>query len=198
VHLAAFPTALEADLVDRLRGDADWLISVVAEERTEKNPPIAMGGLRGPRIGDGVVGHILVTRIRIDGIEDAVFGAIAPVAVPPEFQRRGIGSAIIRRALEDARAMGLGAVFVLGDPAYYARFGFRRADEYGIRCAWDGTEDAFRVVELVDGVLRTRDLSPGRHSDRPLPQGERLRADADGARAPVRVARYHEAFSACE
>lgn len=171
VHLAAFPSPAEADLVDRLRGDPDWMVSVVAEDEGQ---PIQIGGLRG----SGIVGHILITRVRVDGAPDgAEYGAIAPVGVLPTHHKRGIGSALNTRAIEEARAMGLGGLFVLGDPAYYGRFGFERADRFGLRCAWDGTEDAFRVIALDATSLTIRDA---------------------GAPGPLAMVRFHEAFSAFE
>lgn len=99
---AAFEQAVEADLVDRLRADGDAAISLVAiaDER--------------------IVGHILFSPL------GAPFRALAlaPVAVSPERQGSGIGSALIRSGLDRARAAGWQGVFVLGEPAFYRRFGF--------------------------------------------------------------------------
>jgi putative acetyltransferase len=106
VLLAAFPTALEADLVDRLRRHFDSEISLVAEE------------------GGKIVGHIMLSRMTAegDGRQYRALG-LAPVAVVPERQRR-VGGALIEQALASARLLGEELVFVLGEPAYYARFGF--------------------------------------------------------------------------
>lgn len=102
VVAAAFEQAVEADLVDRLRADGDAAISLVAiaDER--------------------ILGHILFSPL------GAPFRALAlaPVAVSPERQGSGIGSALIRSGLDRARAAGWQGVFVLGEPAFYRRFGF--------------------------------------------------------------------------
>ncbi|MCI6619322.1 MAG: N-acetyltransferase [Prevotella sp.] len=102
-----------------------------------------------------VVGHALLTRIRIEAADGAVHEslALAPVAVRPDRQRQGIGSELIRRALERAAALGFSSVVVLGHAAYYPRFGFRRASEWGIRAPFPVPDEAFMAVELTDGGL---------------------------------------------
>lgn len=110
IYLAAFETPLEADLVEQLVADDDAEISLVAEE-------------------DGaVVGHILFSRMRVeaDGRRVDALG-LAPVAVIPERQRRGIGSALIEAGLREAEAAGAEIVFLVGEPEYYRRFGFDAA-----------------------------------------------------------------------
>lgn len=101
VHLASFPTTAEADLVDDLRADGDVVLSLVADE----------GGV--------IAGHVLFSRMT------APFRALAlaPVAVLPAYRRRGFAARLIADGLARAAA-DWDAVFVLGDPAYYGRFGF--------------------------------------------------------------------------
>jgi putative acetyltransferase len=107
VHLAAFPTAAEADLVDRLERDGDVAISLVAEAQGE------------------VVGHVLLSRMRVTAPERAYRAlGLGPVGVTPPYQRGGIGSELILGALGVAGATGEELVFVLGEPEYYGRFGF--------------------------------------------------------------------------
>lgn len=107
VHLAAFPTSAEADLVRMLNEDLDSKISLVASLDRE------------------IVGHVLLSRMQVEG-DGRSFRALGlgPVAVMPERQKQGIGSALICKALERAEAGGEEIVFVLGDPDYYRRFGF--------------------------------------------------------------------------
>ena len=107
VHLAAFSTALEADLVDQLSADGDAVISLVVEDDGE------------------VVGHILFSRMQAegDGRQIEALG-LAPVAVLPDRQREGFGGALIETGLAASEADGVKMVFVLGEPAYYRRFGF--------------------------------------------------------------------------
>ncbi|HEX6375207.1 MAG TPA: N-acetyltransferase [Allosphingosinicella sp.] len=107
VHLAAFPTAAEADLVARLHDDYDSEISLVAEQAGE------------------IVGHALLSRMNVSG-EGRVFRALGlgPVGVLPGTQGSGVGSQLIRAALATAESLGEEVVFVLGEPDYYRRFGF--------------------------------------------------------------------------
>ena len=98
----AFGRPDEARLVERLRVDGDATISLVTEE-------------------DGaIVAHVLLSRM------DAPLRALglAPVSVAPERQRYGLGDTLVREALKAARSGGWEAVFVLGEPAFYRRFGF--------------------------------------------------------------------------
>jgi predicted N-acetyltransferase YhbS len=128
---AAFPTALEADLVDALRADpAAWIdgLSLVAVDDTDR--PVA---------------HALLTRCHI-GERPAL--CLAPCAVRPERQRSGAGSAAVRAALDAARRRGEHHVVVLGHPAYYPRFGFGRASAHGIRVAFDVPDEALMALTL--------------------------------------------------
>lgn len=110
VHLAAFPTPAEADLVDALNEDFDSEISLVAEQAGE------------------VVGHIMLSRMSVSG-DGRAFRALGlgPVGVRPSMQGGGVGSDLIRASLAIAGALGEEIVFVLGEPDYYGRFGFSSA-----------------------------------------------------------------------
>lgn len=130
VLIAAFETEAEARLVDALRDSGAWLpgLSVVAE-------------------GDGeILACALLTRITV-GAEPAL--ALGPVAVVPGEQRRGLGTAVVRDALLRATGAGERLVLVLGDPAYYRRFGFGPASPYGITSPWSGLGDAWQMLALT-------------------------------------------------
>ena len=73
---------------------------------------------------------------------------LAPLAVLPAHQRRGIGSELVRRGIDDCRDAGYRAVLVLGEPAFYQRFGFTKASLHGIRCPFDVPDEAFMAAEL--------------------------------------------------
>ena len=129
VHTDAFGQTLEADLVDALIDGGFALVSLVAEQHAE------------------VTGHVLLSRLEIvvgEALVDSV--ALAPVAVSPDWQRRGIGSELIRRGIDDCRALGEGSVFVLGEPAYYGRFGF--SAELASRFESPYSGDAFQALEF--------------------------------------------------
>ena len=135
---AAFDTGSEADLVDRLRERANPFISLVADD------------------GGSIVGHILFTPVTLSGHANLRLLGLAPMAVVPSAQRRGIGSALVCAGLERCRKEGAAAVVVLGHPAYYPRFGFSAASGFGIRSEYDVPDEAFMALELEAGSLRGR------------------------------------------
>ena len=134
INLTAFGSASEADIVDALRSDARHVISLVAEE------------------DDALIGHILFSPVDVAGADLRAM-ALAPMAVIPDRQRTGVGSALVRAGLDECRRSGAAAVFVLGHPSYYPRFGFATASTLGFRCEFDAPDDAFMVSELVPGAL---------------------------------------------
>ena len=133
IHLAAFPTALEAELVERLIADGEATVSLVAEE------------------GGEAAGHILCSRMRVeaDGREARAVG-LAPVAVKPGMQGRGLGSALVREALERGRAAGEEMMFVLGEPDYYGRFGFSAETARPFASPYAG--DYFMAIDFTGGI----------------------------------------------
>lgn len=148
INEEAFGRPGEADVADRLRQSCPTVISLVAEE------------------DDQLVGHILFTPAVVESPGRRVEGmALAPVAVLPDRQRRGIGSALVRRGLDIVRQQGHPFVIVLGHPEYYPRFGFELASKHNLSCQWGGIPDeAFMVLILdegamagVSGVARFRD-----------------------------------------
>jgi putative acetyltransferase len=115
VTAAAFsgPSCPEVRLLDELRVTDAWLgrFSLVAVA------------------GSAVVGHVLGSRAVVDA---APVLALGPLSVHPDHQRRGVGKALVHTLLGAADARDEPLVVLLGDPAYYGRFGFRPAGEYGI------------------------------------------------------------------
>ena len=78
---------------------------------------------------------------------------LGPMAVIPQYQRSGVGSALVREGLAQCKRSIL-AVVVLGHPEYYPRFGFVRASRYAIRSEYDVPDDVFMIVELKRGALK--------------------------------------------
>jgi putative acetyltransferase len=78
------------------------------------------------------------------------------MAVLPSYQRRGIGSSLLRGALDECRELEYDAVVVIGHPEFYPRFGFGPAKLKGIRCEFDVPDDAFMVLELREDALAGR------------------------------------------
>ena len=134
VHSAAFARGEEADLVEALHREGVVLLSLVARSNTE------------------VVGHVLFTRIWIDSTGRSLAAvALAPVAVLPTHQRRGIGSELIRLGLSRLRERGEHIAVVLGDPKYYSRFGFSAGKASALKNSFPA--DYFMALELVPGAL---------------------------------------------
>jgi len=100
------------------------------------------------RRADTIIGHLAFSPMQGgDG-----FYALAPLSVLPNWQRQGVGAALVRRGLNLGREQGWNAVFVLGDPAYYTRFGFSCALAAPFDSPYAG--EHFMVLELVEGGLR--------------------------------------------
>lgn len=136
VIVAAFKSRVEADLVDLLRAQGKIAASLVAT------------------LGSVVAGHILLTDVTLRGPGLVPRGAaLAPLAVRPAMQRRGIGSDLARAAIARAYEAGYGFMVVLGDPAYYRRFGFAPARALGLACEFDAPPEAFMALELAPGAL---------------------------------------------
>ena len=132
VHAEAFPTDAEARLVDRLLAGHDVIFSILAEAAGQ------------------VVGHTLLTSMTHEqgGSVRGLVG-LAPLAVRPETQRRGIGRALVREALRQSAEHRVAAVFVLGDPDFYRPLGFEPASNHGLTSKYDAG-DAF-LVHLPPG-----------------------------------------------
>lgn len=120
--VAAFGSALEAELVERLRRDGDIVLSLVAT---------------GP--DDAAVGYVAFVRLVVesDGRHIPAIGLV-PLAVMPDRQRRGIGTLLVRNGLALLRDRAEAILFVLGDPAYYGRFGFDPVCARAFACAYSG------------------------------------------------------------
>ena len=102
-----------------------------------------------------VVGHILYTRskiLRADGTETETI-TFGPLSVLPKFHRQGIGAALVAHSMRAAKALGFGAVLIVGVPAYYPKLGFRRARECGVTLEDGSSPDELMVYELSPEYL---------------------------------------------
>jgi putative acetyltransferase len=133
---AAFGRPAEADLVDSLRAAGVLAHSLVAEQ-------------------DGVlVGHVALSPVSVQGAFMPGVLGLAPLAVHPDHQRQGLGSALVEAALRVAKTEGARLVVVLGEPAYYRRFGFRPAAALGLTCPWPQAGEAFQALVLASPAPR--------------------------------------------
>ncbi|QBP42308.1 GNAT family N-acetyltransferase [Paenisporosarcina antarctica] len=129
----------EAKLVEHIRFSNCFIreLSLVAEEQGK------------------IVGHVLFSKAKIirENEETDVL-VLAPIAVNPTFQKRGIGSNLIRAGLRRAKDLGYGLVFLIGHPNYYPKFGFQSARNHGMELTqFEVPDDVFMVCELKDGEL---------------------------------------------
>ena len=103
-----------------------------------------------------IVGHILFTKIKIiiDEKNETESLALAPMAVRPEFQNKGIGGQLIKCGLAKAKELQYKSVIVLGHEHYYPKFGFVPAEKWNIRSPYDIPTNVFMALELVPGGLK--------------------------------------------
>lgn len=142
--VAAFGREAEARLVERLHASGRIVCAMVAEQKGR------------------VLGHVVFSRIAIESGDGEIPAlALAPLAVMPAFQRLGVGSALVSAGLERCRMEQHARVLVVGEPAYYGRFGFVPASRFGLKCPFPAPEEAFMAIELepaaftqVSGVVR--------------------------------------------
>lgn len=122
---AAHASGTEAQIIEALRAAGALTVSLVAEEAGE------------------IVGHVAFSPVTVGSAAEGWFG-LGPVSVRPDRQRAGIGKAVVEAGLARLRGMGARGCVLVGDPRYYARFGFAR--DPALRC--DGIPDEYvqRVV----------------------------------------------------
>jgi putative acetyltransferase len=130
---AAFAGAAEACLVVALRAEGAVVTELVAEA------------------GGAIVGHVLFSPAPVDGVPVV---ALAPLAVAAGARRQGVGAALVQEGLARCAAAGAQAALVLGDPAYYGRFGFRPAE--GMSGATWCSHPAFQALALAAGAAPPR------------------------------------------
>lgn len=140
VHLKAFSHPDEAALVKRLRQKGLFTpeMSLVAE-------------LEGRVVGHVLFSEILVRRDRDSQPLELRALALAPVAVHPRFQKKGIGAQLIRAGIKEMERLGYEIILVLGEPMYYKRFGFRLEPGALIRSTYSGAN--FMALELKPHIL---------------------------------------------
>ncbi|MGF1727394.1 GNAT family N-acetyltransferase [Photobacterium nomapromontoriensis] len=135
---SVFDTDAEANLVMRLRENGNRTLSLVACSDEGE-----------------VIGHVLFSPVMLDG-QDENWQGLAPLAVKAEYQRQGIGLALMEEAKLMLAEFGYPVVVVLGHSDYYPKVGFSRASDHGINCPWPVPEDAFMVLEVLPDTLSGR------------------------------------------
>lgn len=133
INLAAFGQSAEADVIDALRKNCKEFISLVALD------------------DEKIVGHILFTPAIIESASKIIYGmGLAPMAVLPEYQNKGIGSNLVTAGLDRMKKLNIPFIIVLGHPDYYPRFGFEIASKYKINCEYEGVPDEAFMILILD------------------------------------------------
>lgn len=142
---AAFGRPDEAALLDEL-----WSQHAIRLERVAE-------------IGGQVVGYVCYTTVKTKPDLDGILLGLGPLAVAPSHQRQGVGAQLVETSLAECRRNGARLIAVLGDPQYYARFGFEPAASRKMSWAGFDAGDAFRVIARKDiyaSELRTIHYHP--------------------------------------
>lgn len=128
----------EQDFVNELRSSGNYIpeLALVAEE-------------------DGkLIGHIMLTKTYIfSGSNQFEALLLAPVSVALEYRSKGVGSNLIKESFKMAKEMGYTSALLVGDPAYYNRFGFKAAVNFGIKHTHDIPDEYVMACELVPDTL---------------------------------------------
>lgn len=159
---AAFATAPHSDgnearILEGLRAAGALTLGLVAVEDTCGAP-----ARDGP-----VAGHVAFSPVAIDGVDGGWF-ALGPIAVAPRLQRRGIGAALVREGLDRLRASGARGIVLVGDRAYYGRFGFRHRPGLTV----EGVPPAFVLARALSGEIPAGAV---RHHPAFFPEADRPR-----------------------
>jgi len=143
-------------------GDYDKIDEVIEAAFNQRNEAVLVRKLRGTKefvpglslvatADNGIIGHILLYPITFTG---GVTLVLAPMAVKPELQKRGVGKKLITEGLKKAAENGYGSVIVVGHPEYYPKFGFEKASKCGLRMSFDVPDEAFMAIELKKDSLK--------------------------------------------
>ena len=127
---SSFSNKAESDLVKQLISDGDVLINLVVES------------------SDTIIGNVVVSQITMEPDIGLFCGGVAPLSVLPDQQSSGVGSRLMEEVINESRKLGIDALFLLGDPNYYKRFGFtvsKLKNDYSL--------EHFQELELTEGCL---------------------------------------------
>jgi putative acetyltransferase len=129
----------ESKLIERIRLSKQFIpeLSIVIEEQ------------------NGIIGHVLLSKAEV--VENDVSYEVivlAPIAINPKHQRKGLGSKLIQEAFSKCKELGYGLIFLIGHPTYYPRFGFKPARKYHFELKqFIVRDEVFMVCELFEGEL---------------------------------------------
>lgn len=107
-------------------------------------------------INGKIVAHIIYSKAHILQLDSSKVDVLnfGPISVLPEYQKTGIGSALMKHSILQAKNLGYGAILFFGHPEYYPRFGFVEAKEFSITDCNGENSSAFMAMELIEGYLK--------------------------------------------
>lgn len=141
-----FADPAEGAIVDAIRDRCPDALSLVAVE------------------GAQIIGHIFFSPVAINGMNGIEAMGLGPMAVLPEYQRKGIGKALITKGIQELEKAGCAVVVVLGHPEYYPKFGFVPGSRYSLKSQWEGIPDNVFMARFLNsekigkigGIVRYR------------------------------------------
>jgi predicted N-acetyltransferase YhbS len=127
----------EQDFVNSLRSSSNYIpeLALVAEENGK------------------LIGHIMLTKMYIDDNDKTETLYLAPISIALEYRNKGMGSDLIKASFKLAKEMGYKSVFLVGDPAFYHRFGFKAAIDFGVEHEPDIPDEYVMACELSPNAL---------------------------------------------
>lgn len=134
----AFASAEESD------GTEQDLVTALRQSKAYI-PQLSLAAQHGERI----IGHIPFTKVSVGEKTEL---ALAPLAVLPDYQRQGVGKALIAEGHRIARELGYNYIVVLGSPAYYSKSGYRPASRFGIQSPFDVPDEYFMAIRLNENA----------------------------------------------
>ncbi len=141
INECAFEQEDEGRLVNKLRKKAQFILELSLVAEADKM----------------VVGHILLYPVKIISVHQKhTTLSLGPMAVLPEYQKKGIGRKLIKEGLKRAKDFGFRSVIVVGHPEYYPKFGFTKASRWNIKIPFEVPDEVFMALEIVEGELQDK------------------------------------------
>jgi predicted N-acetyltransferase YhbS len=126
-----------------------WMVHALREKDGIKELSYAA------EIDGKLVGHIIYSHARVENADGGTVHVLnfGPLSVQPEYQRKGVGKALMRTTIAKAKELGYGAIIFFGRPEYYPQFGFVEANKFGVTDRNGENYPAFMAMELIPGYL---------------------------------------------
>jgi len=130
-----------------------WMVNEL--RKREGILPLSLVAVEVESVNEEIVGHIICSKAEVR-TENSVIPVLnmGPISVRPDYQRKGVGKALIYAMIEKAKKLGYGAILFFGRPEYYPQFGFKEASEFGVTDSEGYNYPSFMGMELITGYLK--------------------------------------------